>query len=168
MIRARPELRRFLKFSLVGVVGAAVDFGAFNLLNAGLGIAPVPASIGSFLAAVTSNFVWNRVWTYPDSRSKSIPRQAVQFGVVSAVGLALRTPVLALLLQPASQAAPRLLELAPRIPLGAESLGANLALAAAVIVVLFWNFFANRLWTYGDVGEAVRPTDQAPAGTPPV
>jgi putative flippase GtrA len=31
------------------------------------------------------------------------------------------------------------------------ALGANLALICATIVVLFWNFFANRFWTYNDV-----------------
>jgi putative flippase GtrA len=35
--------------------------------------------------------------------------------------------------------------------LNPESLGANLSLAIAVIVVLFWNFISNRLWTYSDV-----------------
>ncbi|HHH81822.1 MAG TPA: hypothetical protein ENL35_02400 [Chloroflexi bacterium] len=30
-------------------------------------------------------------------------------------------------------------------------LGRNLALALAVIVVLFWNFGVNRVWTYSDV-----------------
>jgi hypothetical protein len=33
----------------------------------------------------------------------------------------------------------------------AEFLAANLALAVAVIVVMFWNFFVNRYWTYSDV-----------------
>lgn len=27
----------------------------------------------------------------------------------------------------------------------------NLSLAVAVLVVLFWNFFANRHWTYNDI-----------------
>ena len=30
-------------------------------------------------------------------------------------------------------------------------LGDNLALVLAVIVVMFWNFFVNRYWTYNDV-----------------
>jgi hypothetical protein len=40
------------------------------------------------------------------------------------------------------------------LPVGfitAEFLANNLALAVAVIVVMFWNFFINRYWTYGDV-----------------
>lgn len=168
MRSARPELNRFLKFSVVGGVGAVVDFGTFNLLTAAAGVAAIPASIVSFLAAVTSNFVWNRFWTYPDSRSKSIRRQAAQFGAVSAVGLALRTPVLALLLRPAAEVAPRILDALPWIPLQPATLGRNLALAAAVLVILFWNFLVNRVWTYGDVGPAPGRLGSAPDGNRPL
>ena len=31
-------------------------------------------------------------------------------------------------------------------------MGNNIALAVAVIIVMFWNFFVNRFWTYSDVG----------------
>jgi putative flippase GtrA len=30
-------------------------------------------------------------------------------------------------------------------------LGHNFSLALAVIIVMMWNFFVNRFWTYGDV-----------------
>jgi putative flippase GtrA len=30
--------------------------------------------------------------------------------------------------------------------------GHNLTLAVAILVVMMWNFFANRYWTYNDVG----------------
>ncbi len=165
---ARPELKRFVKFSVVGGIGAVVDFGTFNLLISAVGLSELPASVVSFLAAVSSNFVWNRYWTYPDSRSKSIRRQAAQFGVVSAIGLALRTPLLALLLRPGAEVASRVLEVFPRIPLEPPTLGANLALAAAVVVVLFWNFFINRVWTYGDVGPTPRRLDSATDGNRPL
>jgi len=34
----------------------------------------------------------------------------------------------------------------------------NLALAISIIIVSFWNFFANRYWTYGNVpdGEIIK------------
>jgi hypothetical protein len=32
-----------------------------------------------------------------------------------------------------------------------DVLSDNLTLAIAVIIVLFWTFFINRYWTYGDV-----------------
>lgn len=157
--RNQREIARFLKFSVVGVIGAVVDFGSFNLFANILGIESVPASMLSFTAAVTSNFIWNRFWTYPDSRSKTIRRQAVQFGLVSLLGLIIRTPIFALAEGPMGKLVERFLAspLAERIPaqwgtstISPEILGGNLALALAVIIVLFWNFFANRLWTYSD------------------
>ncbi|TFH36065.1 MAG: GtrA family protein [Anaerolineales bacterium] len=157
--RNRRELSRFLRFSVVGVIGAVLDFGSFNLFANVLGIASVIASVLSFTTAVTSNFIWNRFWTYPDSRSKTIRQQAVQFGVISMIGLAIRTPIFALAEQPMMQLVQRFLDssftqtLPGWVPIQAFDpgvLGANLALALAVVIVLFWNFFANRLWTYSD------------------
>jgi hypothetical protein len=39
----------------------------------------------------------------------------------------------------------RLLILSPDV------LGENVTLVIAVVIVLFWNFFVNRYWTYSDV-----------------
>lgn len=146
--RLRREASRFVKFSVVGVIGAVVDFGTFNLLTAVLTVNSILASALSFTAAVTSNFLWNRHWTYPDSRSKPVGRQAVQFAAVNLVGLAIRTPIFAFGERFFVRIAPGL-----PIPLGIDpiQLGRNLALAVAVIVVLFWNFAVNRMWTYSDV-----------------
>jgi putative flippase GtrA len=157
--RRRREVGRFLKFSVVGVIGAVIDFGSFNLFANVIGIASVIASILSFSAAVTSNFIWNRFWTYPDSRSKTIRQQALQFALISLVGLIIRTPIFALsekplilLLEnvPDSTFVQSLPGWVPSQVFEANIMGGNLALALAVVIVLFWNFFANRLWTYSD------------------
>ncbi len=157
--RGRRELTRFMKFSVVGVIGAVVDFGTFNLLNSILGLWSLIASVISFIAAVTSNFIWNRFWTYPDSRSKPVRQQALQFALVNTIGLFIRTPVFALSETPMIQLVERLLQLLPpsiygqsasQIQLDHVVIGRNFALAVAVIVVLFWNFGVNRIWTYSD------------------
>ena len=145
----RRERVRFTRFLVVGAIGAVVDFGSFNLSAEWLNINAVVASVISFTAAVTSNFILNRHWTYPDSRSKPVARQWLQFAVVNLVGLFVRTPLFAFLRAPWTRLAERL----PVSwgPLTAQQLGKNLALACAVGVVLIWNFVANRLWTYNDV-----------------
>ena len=157
--RTRREINRFIKFSVVGGIGAIVDFGSFNLLANVLGIASIPASVLSFSAAVTSNFLWNRYWTYPDSRSKPVSQQVVQFTVVNVIGLVIRTPIFAFSEAPLTFFSEKFIPLVqPILPeriaslgfLTATILGRNLALALAVIVVLFWNFFINRIWTYSD------------------
>ncbi len=144
------ERRRFVRFAVVGTIGAVVDFGTFNLLSTVLGIHHVVASVFSFSAAIFSNFVWNRYWTYPDSRSKPIARQMLEFSLVNVIGLGIRTPLFAGLSTPLTT----LFGLVPLLPLSfvtAEFLGHNLALAVAVLVVMLWNFFVNRYWTYSDV-----------------
>ena len=157
--RGRRELERFLKFTVVGAIGAFVDFGTFNLLNSVLGIWSLISSIISFIAAVTSNFLWNRYWTYTDSRSKPISQQAAQFTLVNLIGLAIRTPIFVLSETPMIRLAERILVLLPITitpgntspsPMEHVLLGRNLALALAVLVVLFWNFGINRIWTYSD------------------
>lgn len=146
-LNLRRELTRFYKFSVVGAIGAVVDFGTFNILRGAVGLPAAIAQAFSFLVAVTSNFIWNRYWTYPDSRSKPLGRQASQFFVVSVVGLAIRTVVF-ILVQPAMIALSEAL-----LPSQADAIavGENLALVIAVVVVLFWNFGINRVWTYSDV-----------------
>lgn len=143
------ERGRFLKFAAVGAIGAVIDFGTFNLLTLLTTIPAVVASMISFSAAVCSNFVWNRYWTYPDSRSKSLRRQLVQFFSLNVIGLIIRTPLFAFLEKVLVSAFSAMRIPAPLTPL---LLGHNLSLAIAIVVVMMWNFFANRYWTYNDVG----------------
>ena len=149
----RKEVIRFLKFAVVGTIGAMVDFGTLYVLHARLGLHIVPANTCSFTAAVLSNFIWNRYWTSPDSRSKPVRTQLLQFFVVNVVGWGINTGILVLLRYPCvslvSGVGGRLaLSLSAEL---AYRLGYNLAKAIATVIVLFWNFFVNRVWTYSDV-----------------
>ena len=156
----RKEFVRFTKFLVVGTTGFVVDFGVFNLLLRIAGFPPVLAQAISFTMAAINNFLWNRYWTYPDSRSKPILRQFGQFFVLSLIGLLIRTPIFWLLSGPAVAIVNSMLYgpfagllnlVTSTLHITVEQLGLNLALAGAVLVVLFWNFFSNRFITYGDV-----------------
>lgn len=148
IITNSKERTRFIKFTVVGTFGAIVDFGAFNILFAVFLMPEIMAQAISFTMAVASNFIWNRYWTYPDSRSKRIRSQLIQFFLVNLIGLGIRTPIFAVLHLPLRE----LVEAVPySLPLSPEMIGNNLALGVAVGIVLFWNFFVNRYWTYGDV-----------------
>jgi|YNPNPStandDraft_1061719.scaffolds.fasta_scaffold83303_2 putative flippase GtrA len=149
----RKEVIRFLKFSVVGTIGAVVDFGLLYLLHVVAGLPIVLANTCSFTAAVLSNFTWNRYWTYPDSRSKPIRTQLAQFFVVNIAGWGINTGILVLLRYPCvslvgTATRAMALSLTPEL---LYKLGYNLAKAIATGVVLFWNFFVNRFWTYSDV-----------------
>ena len=142
------ERTRFLKFMAVGVFGAVVDFGIMNLFSKLFGLALVWAGTISFICAIVSNFIWNRYWTYPDSRSRPISRQLFMFFVVNVAGLAIRLPILHFLEPPMRGLFERLSRCHVFTP---EFLGKNFTLAVAVGVVMLWNFFVNRYWTYNDV-----------------
>jgi putative flippase GtrA len=145
------ERTRFLKFAVVGTIGAVVDFATFNLLTKFLNVNPVIASVISFTVAVISNFTWNRHWTYPDSRTKQLSRQLIEFSIVNVLGVTIRTPVFALLKGPLGTLSAKLpfLNILPFMT--PVFWGNNTALAIAVVIVMFWNFFVNRFWTYNDV-----------------
>ncbi|MBI3159453.1 MAG: GtrA family protein [Chloroflexi bacterium] len=157
LVKDARERKRFLKFAVVGAIGFGVDFLVFNLVRNLIGLAPVPANVVSFLAAVTSNFVLNRYWTFPDSRSKPLARQLAQYTLVNAAGLGIRTAIFAVIHTPYVA----LFDHLPLPFLPEHFLGENLALATVVIIVMFWNFFVNRYWTYNDVG-ASQPTGDTP------
>jgi putative flippase GtrA len=148
IINNRKEQERFLKFMVVGVIGALVDFGIMNLLTKGLGMPLVYAGTISFICAILSNFIWNRYWTYPDSRSRPISNQLFMFFVVNVAGLAIRLPILRFLEMPMLKIF-RGANLG--IPLQPEFLAKNFTLAVAVGLVMLWNFFVNRYWTYNDI-----------------
>ncbi|MEZ4666921.1 MAG: GtrA family protein [Anaerolineae bacterium] len=160
------EVERFLKFAIVGVIGAIVDFGTVTLLQATVlppdsknGTNVFVATSIAFIAAVCSNFIWNRIWTYPDSRSKSARRQLALFTFISFVGWAGRTlwitasfHAVGSFLMPVVLPIIRVLR-PGYIPSFAaqDKLGTLAAMLVGVIVVMFWNFLANRRWTYNDV-----------------
>lgn len=166
------EAERFIKFLVVGGIGFIVDFGIFNLILNSMNalvmpgarlynilaefgfsdyfithLGPTIASAISFVAAVCSNFLWNRYWTYPDSRSRSRRRQFTMFFIVSIIGVLIRIPIV-YLMTPVFRS---MVENVAALQAYTTRLADNLSLAVAVLVVLFWNFFANRHWTYNDV-----------------
>ncbi|GAP20946.1 GtrA family protein [Leptolinea tardivitalis] len=149
MILSNPQERtRFFKFAAVGAFGAVIDFGFFNLFTSLVGIPAIISSALSFIMAVASNFILNRYWTYPDSRSKPLARQAVQFLLISLVGMAIRLGLFALLEKPLISLAESYL---PNIGLTPTFIGHNFTLAFAILVVMMWNYIANRYWTYNDI-----------------
>ncbi|MCB0194586.1 MAG: GtrA family protein [Anaerolineae bacterium] len=129
------EVRRFVKFGIVGVLGAAIDFALLNILRGVFGWDLLWANTVSVCVAIISNFTWNRLWTYPESRARKKRTQLPQFTLVNLIGLIINNVIV----------------------LGVDSLvvgmlgepwSYNIAKIVAIGVVFFWNFIINRLWTY--------------------
>jgi putative flippase GtrA len=152
-LQANPkELERFGKFALVGIFGAVVDFTVLNLMKRafetiGLGygwntsldprqIQLALANTVSFSLAVLSNFTWNRLWTFPESRERPLAPQLLQFSVVNVVGWGINTALLLAMDYFVFQ------------HFMSDRMSYNFAKAFAIGVVLFWNYGVNRIWTY--------------------
>jgi len=174
----RKEMKRFSKFAIVGVMGFVIDFTVSNLLWVFLpenfavpmpfGLEPISyigfgGSMG-FIAAVASNFVWNRYWTYPESRSKSVISQVLMFFGINIAGYIIRILILENITESVIAflaSLTGLMEFAINIlspVVGNVSsagvalwAGKNVTLAISVILVMLWNFFVNRYLTYNDV-----------------
>ncbi len=138
-LEERPqELVRFLKFAIVGVTGMVVDLSILTFSREVLGLPLSIAVLLGFSLAVVSNFTWNRLWTFPESRNLPLGRQLIQFIIVNVIGLGINElvvlglhPVFSVVLHdPASYLAAKVI---------------------AIGIVLFWNFFVNRAWTYRDI-----------------
>jgi putative flippase GtrA len=164
----RKEGKRFAKFLVVGAAGFAVDFGVFNLAHSlGFGgwvaahlVPAVSQGLATYLAAhpeileqtlsfslaVISNFIWNYFWIYPEVRGARQTDRVLKFVVVSVAGLLIGIPVFSLALYLA-----QILVGALHRGGAGFNLAGNLALMTRVGVLLFWNFFVNRYWTYKDV-----------------
>lgn len=144
------ERTRFMKFALVGAIGAVIDFGVMNILSHWAELPLVYAGTISFICAVFSNFFWNRYWTYPESRSRPLLSQLGMFFLVNTAGVAIRIPILHYLEPPLLQLVENTLHTSY---LTAEFYAKNFTLAVAVGIVMLWNFFVNRYWTYNDIDE---------------
>ena len=142
----RPkELARFLKFAVVGAVGMVIDLSILSLLFK-IVLPPVLPALAesqrllvansiSFTTAVLSNFTWNRLWTFPESRQRPLLGQLGQFALVNVIGLGINNVVLSIVYHLIRS-------------LVSDTFNYLLAKIFAIGVVLFWNYIINRLWTY--------------------
>ncbi|HTX78299.1 MAG TPA: GtrA family protein [Longilinea sp.] len=125
MMRLPTWIVQAVKFSFVGVLNTAVDWGVYFILTRWVGMTslPVAAKSISYSAGILNSFFWNRTWTF---RSKAqIWTTLAPFVVVNLIGLAINTGVYELCLN--------ILDLHELI-----------ALVTATVTTLAWNFILSK------------------------
>jgi dolichol-phosphate mannosyltransferase len=126
--RRRASWWQLVKFGLVGGSGYLINLAVFSLLRGDLGIHQALAAVGAFCVAVTSNFLWNRHWTFAATDGHA-GFQAARFFAVSLGALAVNLVVLEALVR-------------------GTPLGDLAAQAIAVAIAMPFNFLGNKLWTF--------------------
>ncbi len=125
--RSRDSWLQLVKFGVVGGSGYLINLGVFAFLSGNLGVYHAVAAIGAFCVAVTSNFLWNRYWTFGPGEGLA-HLQAARFLAVSVACLVINLVVLELLVR--------------------SGMGELAAQAIAVAVAMPFNFLGNKLWTF--------------------
>ena len=126
-LRQRHNWEQLAKFCVVGASGYAVNLLVYTALLDGLDWHYRAAATGSFLVAVTNNYLWNRLWTFRHRRGHLV-HQGFRFLLVSTVALGANLVFLSVL-----------------VALGVPKLPAQ---AIAIALVTPWNFVANKLWSF--------------------
>jgi putative flippase GtrA len=152
----KREFRRFGKFALVGFSGLIVDYLVLNVLTQLFNINAVIAIAVAFICAATSNYVWNRLWVYPETRAVQKRRQMPTFIGVNAIGLGINWLMYFVLHDPLTAL------------LRSSFLGLNITKAISAVIVMMWNFVVNRLVTFKGANRVAAAAAAAEHELPPV
>lgn len=119
---------QLLRFGIVGGGGYLINLAVFAWLTGDLSVHHSVAAVGAFCVAVTSNFLWNRYWTFGPGEAHPA-FQAARFFAVSVAGLLINLAVLEALI-------------------AGTTVGDLTAQAIAVAIAMPFNFVGNKLWTF--------------------
>ena len=128
------ELRRFGRFLAVGALGTMIDFNLLMALKL-LGAPTLLANSLSFTAGLFNNYFLNSRWTFAE-QANNWKLQLPLFTLVSIFGLVINNTIVLLLEAPMGNL------------IGQPDWGYLPAKVIATGVVVFWNYFANRYWTF--------------------
>jgi putative flippase GtrA len=126
-LRQRHNWEQLAKFCVVGASGYVVNLAVYTALLNGADLHYRLAATGSFVVAVTNNYLWNRLWTFRHSRGH-FAFQGLRFFAVALIAYV-----------------GNLLILTALVELGA---GEIVSQAIAIVLVTPANFIGNKLWSF--------------------
>jgi len=135
----RPGVRQFVKFCIVGASSFAIDFGISFILHFYFNINLKVAKTLSFAIAVTNGFIWNNKWTFQNSGTKAAHEKYAKFAAVNVVGWVLNLGIVTTVVAA---------ETGSWTNQQPSKMVFLIATLVATGVVVIWNFFANKHWTF--------------------
>jgi len=124
----RELVFKFLKFGIVGASGVIIDFGFTYLFKEFFKIQKYLANAIGFTIAASSNYVFNRIWTF-HSLNPEIGLEYSKFLFISLIGLGINTLILWMLVSKFNK-------------------NFYVSKLFAIAVVTVWNFFINLIFTF--------------------
>ena len=128
----RRIVQQFIRFAIIGATCALIDWAVFFLIKDLTGwqsqdLKQVTKGI-SFVVSASVSYLLNRSWTFRSS-DRVLSNQAIKFFIVATIGLGLNNLLFYFVT-------------------GILNLADIWGLVIATGLVTFWNFSANRLWTF--------------------
>lgn len=122
----RSDAGLLLRFAGVGVIGTVIDYTILIVTHQTFGWMLIWASTVGFLAGAVNNYLFNSFWTF---EQKLTWNKFYRFISLAVVGLILNDLIVVVL---------------------SDSFDWNFKVAKllAIFVVFFWNFLANKRWTF--------------------
>lgn len=140
--RLYKNFRPFFKYCLVGVAGTFIDLASLYVFVEYFLIPVIPATALSFLLAVTNNFIFNKIWTFKN-KSRNYRKLYIKFLIVSTIGLGLTLTSM-------------------HVMVNIIGIWYMFAKAMTSLIVLTWNFLANKMWTFRLTQKSITLPDQFP------
>ncbi|WP_323756719.1 GtrA family protein [Roseivirga sp.] len=119
---------KFLKFSLVGLSGLAIDFCITFLVKEKLRLNKYFANSLGFVFAATSNYLLNKTWTFQDTNPDAVT-QFSKYILIAIIGLIINNLIIYLLVNK-------------------RKVNFYWAKLMAIGIVVLWNFIANYNFTF--------------------
>ena len=125
----KNTIREFIKFGIVGAIGTFVNIIILYLLTEKIGIYYLISAIFSFVVAMSSNFILNKIWTFKENIRAGFGKKYLQFSIVSISALLVNLFFLYIF---------------------TEVLGIYYIISQvlAIGVALIVNFIGNKAWTF--------------------
>lgn len=146
------DLRKFVKFGLIGVLNTLVDFVVFYFMNKLIGDGPTVVAFGmalvlgpyisnfvSYVIANINSFIWNKFWTFK-KRERITRQEAFRYIVTSLGYVAVSSVCLAIFMN-----------LFTVIPIPAWLSADNIPLLAKIPtagITIFYNYLMNKFWVF--------------------
>lgn len=125
------------RYGIIGVLNTFLNAGIFNFLifvtNIALGFTLDSFFVIAFMITVVNSFFWNRHWTFEETGTGAVGREAFRFFLVSGVTAVINTGLLHLIVNVIGA------------PMGVDpKIWANVGLVFAIIIAFFGNFFGYK------------------------
>lgn len=121
------DIKRFVKFGIVGVLNTIINWVIFIALNK-LGVYYILSNIIAYSLSTLNSYICNSKWVF-NHNGENVRKTTIKFIVLNFIGLILNTTILYVLVD-------------------IVGLYKIISLIITTLIVMILNYFINKLWVF--------------------